>query len=217
MTSSPDCDDYTEKKGEQMMKAVEALITGGIAGDLKFKPEKIVALRACMESVESTLSEDDIKSIVTGNAKAKKVANQKLADVTEAPVKDEISCITCGTVVYPPVKGQTAAHVEVEFAELEKSTRRALRMLLGRDLGNDQSTSVSSGEVNTIVPGDDDSVAENPGPDNTLMIVGIVMGCFAFLALVGVAFFIHRKRKNSANAYTPHRKLAPLQRLQYGC
>jgi len=208
--ANKDTFDFTDKKKKEMKTAVDAIVAGDEKGDLKLKPEKKVYCRVCMEGTKAKdLKIDDVKKLVTDNKKAKDVADERKekVEVLEKPAVDKTTERSCGTASYPPKGGKTAKQVKDAFADLEKKARRALRMLTGRDLAEGAST--SSGEVNSIVPGDDDSVATNPAADYTMLIVGVVIGCLCLIALAVLVYMVMNKKKDPRKApkYTPHAEL----------
>jgi uncharacterized membrane protein len=79
-------------------------------------------------------------------------------------------------------------------------------MLIGRNLAEG---TTSSGEVSTIVAGDDDSVATNPAANYTMLIVGVVIGCLCIVALAVLVYMAVNKKKKTQKApkYTPHAEL----------
>ena len=166
MDADPDADDFNAAKTTQMMAAVAGMVAGGTKGELKFKPENTVECRVCLTSALKTITAADVKQVVTATPAAATLVDVAQSTMTETPKKNSVTQRTCGTAVYAPLPGKTVAEVTVEFAKLEKQARRALRVLIGRELGDDEGT-VSSGESNSIVLGDDNSVSSSAAADST--------------------------------------------------
>jgi len=206
MEDNEDCDDYNADTKNEITTAADAVVKGGLPGDLKLKPNKTVTVKVCRKEKELTLEE--VKSMVTDNKDAKSVIDETTVKKIKTPKQDSVSKETCAACSYSPKKGQTAAKGLEAFEKLKAKARRALRMLVGRELASSDTTT-STGETNLIVPGDDDSVATNPaGGLDVMLIVGLVIGCLCVLALVVLIFMVvnkkKRKKRGKEPAYKPH-------------
>jgi len=168
---------------------------------------KEIYCRVCLENDKATdFKIADVKKLVEDNSKANAEIDAAKVKELEKPSKGEVTERACGTVSYPPKPGKKAEDVKTAFSELEKKARRALRMLIGRNLAEG---TTSSGEVSTIVAGDDDSVATNPAANYTMLIVGVVIGCLCIVALAVLVYMAVNKKKKPQKApkYTPHAEL----------
>lgn len=207
MKNDEDSFDYTAKKKKEIKAAIDFTIEGDKKGDLKLKPMKEIYCRVCQEDKAATdFKIADVKKLVEDNAKAKAEIDVSKVEELEKPSKGKVSERSCGTVSYPPKPGKKAEDVDKAFSTLEKKARRALRMLIGRDLAEG---TTSSGEVSTVVAGDDDSVATNPAADYTMLIVGVVIGCLCVVALAVLVYMAVNKKMKQKNApqYKPHSEL----------
>lgn len=152
----------------------------------------------------------NLRSLVADSKEAKSVIDETTVQIIKTPKQDPISKETCAASSYSPKKGHKTAEV-LKILKPLNAKRRALRML-----ANSEATT-STGETNLIVPGDDNSVATNPGaddnhmPDHTMLYVGIVFGCLCVMAIAAAMFMVARKKKKAAKAakgpaiaYTPH-------------
>ncbi len=207
MKDDEDSFDYTAEKKKEVKAAIDFMIEGDKKGDLKLKPMKEIYCRVCLENDKATdFKIADVKKLVEDNSKANAEIDAAKVKELEKPSKGEVTERACGTVSYPPKPGKKAEDVKTAFSELEKKARRALRMLIGRNLAEG---TTSSGEVSTIVAGDDDSVATNPAANYTMLIVGVVIGCLCIVALAVLVYMAVNKKKKPQKTpeYTPHAEL----------
>jgi hypothetical protein len=220
MEENEDCDDYTDndKTKKEIKTAVDAVVEGGLKSDLKLKPNKTVTIKVCQ--VDKPVTTKDIDLLVDDSKEAKDVINKTTVQIIKTPKQDPISKETCAACSYRPKKGHKTDEVLNIIKTLEKKKRRALRML-----ATDEATT-STGETNLIVPGDDDSVADDPYaaadgdgdnhmPDHTMLYVGIVFGCLCVMAIAAAMFLVARKKKRAAKAAKgPAIAYTPMQPLQ---
>jgi len=171
LEKDPDAPDFTAEKKKTMVRCSRGVAKGEKAGDLKFKPTKSVNLCVCVTDPDKTVTEKEIKSLITKSAAASKVVNMDEKDtkdgpkIIKAPVKNSVTKRTCGTVEVRPLPGKTAQEVKTEVDKLIKTVERRLRES-GRRL--EGSSSTSSSENEEIVPGDDDSeAATDPASKNS--------------------------------------------------
>jgi len=171
LEKDPDAPDFTAEKKKTMVRCSRGVAKGEKAGDLKFKPTKSVNLCVCVTDPDKTVTEKEIKSLITKSAAASKVVNMDEKDtkdgpkIIKAPVKNSVTKRTCGTVEVRPLPGKTAKEVKTEVDKLIKTVERRLRES-GRRL--EGSSSTSSSENEEIVPGDDDSeAATDPASKNS--------------------------------------------------
>merc|ERR1712000_271145 len=200
-----------DKTKKEIKTAVDAVVAGGLKSDLKLKPNKTVTIKVCR--VDKPVATKDIASLVADSKEVKNVIDETTVQIIKTPKQDPVSKETCAASSYSPKKGRTAAEV-VKLCKLLAFKRGALRMLIGRELADSGAATTSTGETNLIVPGDDDSVATNPGaatggPGNMMLIIGLVVGCLCVVALVVIVLMVVKKKKKSADAskepaYKPH-------------
>ena len=171
LEKDPDAPDFTAEKKKTMVRCSKGVAKGENAGDLKFKPTKSVNLCVCVTDPDKTITEKEIKSLITNSAAASKVVNMDEKDTKDgpkmikAPVKNSVTKRTCGTVEVRPLPGKTTKEVKTEVDKLIKTVERRLRES-GRRL--EGSSSTSSSENEEIVPGDDDSeAATDPASKNS--------------------------------------------------
>jgi hypothetical protein len=192
---------------------VDAVVAGGLKSDLKLKPNKTVTIKVCR--VDKPVATKDVNSLVADSKEAKSVTDETTVQIIKTPKEDPISKETCAACSYRPKKGHKTDEVLNIIKTLEKKKRRALRMLATGE------ATTSTGETNLIVPGDDNSVATNPGaddnhmPDHTMLYVGIVFGCLCVMAIAAAMFMVVRKKKRAAKAaWGCTQWLVPSQPLQ---
>merc|ERR1712000_407282 len=197
MEKNEDCGDYNDKTKKEIITAVDAVVAGGLKSDLKLKANKTVTIQVCR--VDKAVTTKDIASLVADSKEVKKVTDETTVQIIKTPKQDPISKETCAASSYSPKKGSTTAEF-VKAAKTLKFTRSALRMLVGRELADSGAATTSTGETNLIVPGDDDSVATNPGaatggPGNMMLIIGLVVGCLCVVALVVIVLMVVKKKE----------------------
>merc|ERR1712000_84229 len=164
-----------DKTKKEIKTAVDAVVAGGLKSDLKLKPNKTVTIKVCR--VDKPVATKDVNSLVADSKEAKSVIDETTVQIIKTPKQDPISKETCAASSYSPKKGQKTDKV-LKILKLLNAKRRTLRML-----ANSEATT-STGETNLIVPGDDNSVADDPDadgdnhmPDHTMLYVGVVFGC----------------------------------------
>lgn len=169
-----------------------------------------------LTSETKTFTVDDLKEVVKSVKSVADIIDVDKIVVTETPKKDDKTKRTDGTMTFPPRPGKKTVDVIVEIAKIKEAVRRALRQLA------DDETSISTDEEQTIVTGDDDSVASDPAAasdpaDAAGLYIGLAIGGLVILALVVAAVYMVRSKKqqatsaasssSSAPTYLPHHEL----------